>query len=894
MFTVKQQEGKKTLYLIDGSSYIYRAYHAIRGLSTRKGFPTNAVYGFANMLLKILREHNPTHLAIILDSKGPTARHEKYPDYKANRPPMPDELAVQLPRIEQLISAFHIPAIRKEGVEADDIIATLVHHYAEDVDSTVIVSSDKDLMQLVSPRVRMLDTMKDLWVGEEEVREKFGVDPEQVRYVLALAGDSSDNIPGVSGVGLKTAEKLIASYGTLEELLDRSSEVGGRAGKNLATGIDDALLSLSLVTLEKDVELDVTMADLQAQEPDADSLRDLFRELEFSRLINEIAPQVSLSREGYRMINDEIDLSDLIRQLQGIGKFAVDVETDDRDSMKANLVGISLSWEPGQAAYIPLRHSYLGVPEQMSETRVREVLGPFLADSKIGKIGQNIKYDLKVLVGSQWRLEGVVCDTMIASYLVNPSKRTHNLAEIASERLNHAMISYTDLTGKGKKQIPFNQVSVEDAAIYSCEDADVTLRVMEPLIKDLEDLEMMDLFEEVEIPLISVLADMEMTGCMLDKTILGTLSSELALKIEDLEAGIHREAGKSFNINSPRQLSQILFEDLGLPALKKTKTGYSTNSEVLLELSERHQLPSMVLEYRSFSKLKSTYSDALPLLINPGTGRIHTSFNQTATATGRLSSSDPNLQNIPVRTEIGRTIRKAFIAPEGRVLMSADYSQIELRILAHLSEDEHLLEAFRNGEDVHARTARQIFGAGQEVDPELRRRAKVVNFGIIYGMSAFGLSKELGVHPREAGQIIDDYFSVYSGVKSYIDRTLEEASQRGYVMTLLNRRRNLPELQASNPNLRQMGERMAINTPIQGTAADLIKVAMIDIHRNLGIKAPEVRMILQVHDELVFEVPEKNKVQTAAMVREAMEGVMSFKVPLVVDVGFGANWAEAH
>ena len=892
--TDKPNEGEKTLYLIDGSSYIYRAYHAIRGLSTRDGFPTNAVYGFTNMLLKILREHRPTYLAVVLDSKGPTMRHEKFPQYKANRPPMPDELAVQLPHIEQIIKEFHIPAIRKEGVEADDIIATLVHQCAEDVDNTIIISSDKDLMQLVSSRVRMLDTMKDRWVGVDEVREKFGVEPDQVRYVLALAGDRSDNIPGVSGVGIKTAGKLIASYGTLGELLDRSSEVGGSAGKNLAAGIDDALLSLSLVTLEKDLELGISLEDLRAQEPDSNSLRDLFKELEFTRLINEVAPRTSLSREGYRMIVDEDELSNLIGKLKGAGQFVIDVETDNRDAMRANLAGISLSWEPGQAVYIPLAHHYLGAPKQITEARAREILGPVLADSRIGKIGQNIKYDMKVLAGSQWQLKGIVCDTMVASYLVNPSKRTHSLAEIASERLNHTMISYTDLTGKGRKQIPFNHVSVEEAAVYSCEDADVTLRVMQPLLDDLKDMKIMDLFQEVEMPLVSVLTDMEMAGVMIDTTLLGRLSSELAVKIGDLAAGIHREAGRDFNINSPGQLSQVLFEELGLPVRKKTKTGYSTNSDVLLELSERHQLPSMVLEYRSFSKLKSTYSDALPVLVNPGTGRIHTSFNQTATATGRLSSSDPNLQNIPVRTETGRKIREAFIAPEGRVLMSADYSQIELRILAHLSEDEELLEAFRNGEDVHARTARQVFGAGEEVEPELRRRAKVVNFGIIYGMSAFGLSREMGVHPREAGQIIEDYFSVYSGVKSYIDRTLEEARQMGYVMTLLNRRRYLPELESSNPNQRQLGERMAVNTPIQGAAADLIKVAMINVHRNLGEKVSEARMILQVHDELVFEVPAGDEDRTAAVVREAMEGVMKLRVPLVVDIGFGDNWAEAH
>lgn len=883
-----------SLYLIDGSSYIYRAYHAIRGLSTRDGFPTNAVFGFANMLLKILRDHQPAYIAIVLDSKGPTFRHERYPQYKANRPPMPEDLRVQLPRIEELIDAFNIPALRKEGVEADDIIATLVKRWAGEVDGTVVVSSDKDLMQLVSGRVRMLDTMKDRWIGVQEVRERFGVDPGRVPDALALAGDTSDNVPGLPGVGPKTAGKLISTYGTLEGLIERKDEVEGKVGRNLASGVDAIRLALSLVTLDRDVDIHVTMDDLAARGPDAESLRAIFQELGFTSLIKGLASQTSLSREGYRIIDSEEELIELAGRLRTADLLAVDTETTDKDPMKARLVGISLSWEPGMAAYIPLTHSYLGAPRQIPEHRAMEILGPVLADPHIHKVGQNIKYDMKVLERSGWSLEGVRWDTMVASYLVNPSRRSHSLSEISAERLSHTMISYDDVTGKGKNRISFSEVPVEEAGIYSCEDADVTLRALKPLMDDLEKMKLLDLFRNVEMPLVHVLKEMEMTGVLLDARLLQDLSSGLSGKLRDLEEKIHMEAGSPFNIGSPKQLAHVLFEVLQLPVLKKTKTGYSTNSDVLLELSLKHHLPAMVLEYRSMAKLKSTYLDALPVLIHPETGRVHTSFNQTATATGRLSSSNPNLQNIPIRTQLGRRIRHAFIAPEGSFLLSADYSQIELRILAHLSGDAELLEAFGKGEDVHARTARQVLGAGERVEPELRRRAKVINFGIIYGMSAFGLSKELGVHPKEAAQIIDEYFGVYSGVKAYIDRTLEEARTNGYVETAMNRRRYIPELSSNNPNQRQLGERMAVNTPIQGSAADLIKVAMISIHRELAERTPEARMILQVHDELVFEVPEDHLARACEIVRAGMENAAALRVPLVVDLGTGANWADAH
>ncbi len=885
---------KKTLFLIDGSSYIYRAYHAVRGLSTKEGFPTNAIYGFTNMLLKVLREQEPDYVAMVLDSPGPTHRHEIFPDYKANRPPMPDDLRVQIPRIEDLSKAFNIATLRIDGYEADDIIATLVDRFSEDVDDIVIVSSDKDFMQLVSQGVRMLDTMKDRWIGIDDVKERFGVDPEHVPDVLALIGDSSDNVPGLTGVGPKTAGKLISRFGDLESLFEHSDEITGKVGENLSSEADTVRLSFSLVTLDREVPLDVTLDNLSMKDPDDEALRTIFSELQFTRFLKDLSPKSSLDREDYRLVLTEHDLSELVTNLDSAGAFALDVETDSRDPIIANLVGISFSWEQGQAAYIPLAHRYLGVPDQLDTDKVKEALSTVLADPKKKKIGQNIKYDLQVLSRAGWPLEGIEFDTMVASYLVNPSRRSHSLTEIAAEYFNHTMISFKDVAGSGKKQIPFYEVHLEDACEYACEDSDVTYRAADLLGAEVKNLELSDLFRDVEMPLVQVLAQMELAGILLDTGHLAGLFGEVNDKLSALEGKIHREAGRDFNINSPRQLGQILFEELGLPVIKKTKTGYSTNADVLLELSEKHQLPAMVLDYRSLAKLKSTYIDSLPGLVNPETGRIHTSFNQAATATGRLSSSDPNLQNIPVRTELGRRIREAFIAPEGSVLLCADYSQIELRVLAHLSRDERLLAAFGEDGDIHKQTAREILGASQEVEPELRRRAKVVNFGIIYGMSAFGLGKELGIHPKEAADIISSYFETYSGVKEYIDRTLAQAAETGYVTTLSMRRRYLPELGSSNPNIRQLAERMAVNTPIQGTAADLIKIAMLHIQDQLKKELPEAVMLLQVHDELVFEVPEDKTEQVTGIVRPAMEGVMELAVPLVVDIGIGRNWTEAH
>jgi len=855
------------------------------------------------MLLKILKEHEPDYIAVVFDAPGPTFRHELYPEYKANRPPMPDDLKLQIPRIDDVVKAFRIPVVRREGVEADDIIATLAERFRNDVDRVVIVSSDKDFMQLVADKVIMLDTMKDRWIGKDEVHERFSVDPPRVPDVLALMGDSSDNIPGLPGVGPKTAGKLIARFGSLENLLAHSDEVDGKIGESIPDAAEGLRTGLSLVTLHRDVDVEGEMDHFKISEPDTDALRSLFEEFQFNRLISDLTPRQALARDDYRTVLTDPELRELCEILEDSDIFALDTETDGIDPMRADLVGISFSWAEGQAAYLPLGHSYLGVQQQIPHSKALKALEPVFSNRNIGKIGQNIKFDYKVLRQAGWPLEGITCDTMVASWLEDPSRRSHGLSEIASDRLGHTMIEYKEVAGSGKKQIPFSLVPIETASTYSCEDADVTFRLAEPLLRDLGSLGLSGLYHDVEIPLVGILAGMEMTGILLDTQLLSSLSVELKADLQAIESRIHSEAGKEFNINSPKQLAQVLFTDLGLPPVKKTKTGFSTNDDVLMELSEKHQLPSMVREYRSLAKLKSTYLDALPALVHPDTGRIHTSFNQAATATGRLSSSNPNLQNIPVRTDLGKRIREAFIAPEGKTLLSADYSQIELRVLAHLSGDSSLLEAFQQGEDIHDRTARQVFStraesAGTEgaepVEPELRRRAKVINFGIIYGMSAYGLSKELGIHPGEASGMIEDYFNVYSGVKEYIDNCLLKAREDGFVTTMMGRRRNLSELGSSNPNVRQMGERMAVNTPIQGTAADLIKMAMINVQEILDRELPDTRMLLQVHDELVFEVPENDVERAKVMISESMMSVAELDVPLIVDVGVGRNWALAH
>ena len=889
-------EKKPRLFLIDGSSYIYRAFFAIPHLSNSKGFPTNAIYGFTNMLLKVVREQEPEYLAIAFDAPGPTFRHEVFGEYKANRPSMPENLRPQIPFIKEIVSALQIPILEIEGYEADDLIGSLAKKLESEGMNTVIVSGDKDLMQLITPQVVMYDPMKDKTFEIPEVKERFGVPPDKVVEVMGLCGDTSDNIPGVPGIGEKTAARLIEQFGSIEELLKNLDQVKNPTLRaSLGHYADQARLSRELAALDTQAPLAWDLEKLKPGMPDREKLHKIFKEMEFSKLLKEFAAQPTPEEKEYHLVTEKKDFQELIGNLERAGAFALDLESTSLEPMKAEIVGFSFSFKPHQAFYIPVGHTYVGAPRQLAQKEVLKALRPLLENPELKKYGQNIKYDYILLAKSGIYLRGIAGDTMIASYLLNPSKHSHSLEELAREHLDHQVITYSDVAGSGAKAIPFSQVSVEKACRYSGEDADLTLLLANLLMPKIEADGFGELFHRVELPLIEVLAWMEMEGVKLDLPLLSIMSKEFEGQLQRISQEIYDLAGEDFNINSPQQLGKILFEKLKLPGGKRTKTGYSTDVEVLTELSKEYPLPARVLEYRSLSKLKSTYVDALPQLINPATGRIHTSFNQTVTATGRLSSSDPNLQNIPIRSREGRRIREAFVPEEGSLILSADYSQVELRVLAHLSCDTSLIETFQRDEDIHAATAAEIFHVpAEQVNPEMRRLAKVINFGIIYGMSAFGLSKELAVPPSVAQAYIANYFQKYHGVRDYIDKSLELARERGYVTTLMNRRRYLPDIGSSNRSVRQFAERIAINAPIQGTAADLIKVAMINIHRRLLQEKRKTKLILQIHDELVFEVPEKELGPIKIMVKEEMEGVVKLYIPLKVDVGVGKNWAEAH
>jgi DNA polymerase I len=889
-------EKNSRVYLIDGSSYIYRAFFAIAHLTNSKGFPTNAIYVFTNMLLKILREKGAEYAAIAFDAPGPTFRHEAFGEYKANRPSMPEDLRIQVPHIKEIVSALRLPVLEKEGYEADDLIATLARKLEREGMETVIVSGDKDLMQLVSSYVTMYDPMKDKTFQVPQVKERFGVPPDKVVEVMGLMGDTSDNIPGVPGIGPKTASQLIDEFGSIENLLKNVEKVkSGKVRSSLDRYAEQARLSRELATLDSEAPLDWGVEALKLGEPDRKKLQEIFKEMEFAKLLKDFSLQTDHRDDDYRLITGRGEFDDLVRNLQKAGVFALDLESTSIEPMRAEIVGLSFSFQPHQAFYLPVGHAYPGAPGQLPREGVLRTLRPLLEDPGLKKYGQNIKYDTILLANSGVRLQGIAGDTMIASYLLNPSKHRHSLEELSREYLDRQVITYSDVAGSGARAIPFSRVPVEKACRYSGEDADLTLQLAQLLMPKIEAEGFADLFHRVELPLIEVLAAMEMNGVRLDLPLLEVMSREFERKMDRISEEIFGLAGESFNINSPQQLGKILFEKLKLPGGKRTKTGYSTDVEVLNELSRDFPLPAKVLEYRSLSKLKSTYVDALPQLVNPKTGRIHTSFNQTVTATGRLSSSDPNLQNIPIRSPEGRKIREAFIPEKGRSILSADYSQIELRILAHLSGDSLLAETFQEGRDVHAATAAEIFHVSPDrVNPEMRRLAKVINFGIIYGMSAFGLAKELGIQPAVAQAYIANYFQKYHGVRDYIDRSLEAAREMGYVTTLMNRRRYLPDIKSQNRSIRQFAERIAINAPIQGTAADLIKAAMIRIHRRLIQEGRETKLTLQIHDELVFEVPEGELQGVRALVKEEMEGVMKLSVPLKVDIGVGKNWAEAH
>ncbi|WP_303720771.1 DNA polymerase I [Malonomonas rubra] len=893
-------EQNQRVYLVDGSSYIYRAYYAIRHLSNSKGEATNAVYGFTNMLLGLVRDEKPDRLAVVFDAKGPTFRKELYPEYKANRSAMPEDLVPQVPLIKEVVRAFNMPALEQSGVEADDIIATLAKRYAEQGFDVVVVTGDKDLMQIVSERICLLDTMKSKVSRRDDVIERFGVPPEQVLEVLGLAGDTSDNIPGVPGIGEKTAAGLIQEFGSIDNLLQNIDQVKGKKRQeNLREFGEQALLSRKLADLLYDVALDASLDDLALEEPNREALTELFRKLEFHKLLQEFSapadPQQQANSENYRTVLSEDELDEMLAKLKAAGRFAFDTETTSLVAVQAELVGLSFALEVGCAWYLPVGHMYLGVPEQLPKELVLEKLRPLLEDPTIEKIGQNIKYDALVLRNAGIELAGVALDTMVLSYVIYPEAKSHGLDALAADHLNHRMIPYSEVAGTGKKQICFSEVEVEKAAVYAAEDADITWQLAEKLLPELPAGEPAKLLQEVEMPLVDVLTRMEWQGIRVDAEFLGQLSTELAEKMKSLEEEIFRLADGPFNINSPKQLGEVLFEKLGLPKGKKTKTGWSTNVEVLTSLAEEHEIAAKILEYRSLSKLKGTYTDALPKLINPHSGRVHTSFNQAVTATGRLSSSDPNLQNIPIRTAEGRRIREAFIPQDGWTLLSADYSQVELRVMAHMADVPALKESFVAGEDIHKRTASEIFNVFPEmVDAEMRRQAKTINFGVLYGMGAFSLAKDLGIGRREAQQFIDHYFERYPAVLDYLEAKKTEAREHQYVTTILGRRCAIPEINSKNGAIRSYAERNAINYPIQGSAADIIKVAMVNIDRRLREEQLQTRMLLQVHDELVFEVPPEELEQVTELVRFEMENAVPLDLPLKVDIGTGDNWAQAH
>ncbi|MEN6486772.1 MAG: DNA polymerase I [Syntrophobacteraceae bacterium] len=902
-------EPRKSFYIIDASSYIYRAFYALTRLTNSKGMPTQAVYGFAQMLLKVIRDRKPDYICVVFDAPGGNFRHQMFESYKATRQKMPEDLVVQLPYIRELVKVHGIPQMELQGYEADDLIATLTHWGLERELNVVIVSGDKDLHQLIrDPEVLQWDTQRDRVFDEAGVLERFGVTPRQMADYLALVGDSTDNVPGVKGVGEKTARELISRWGTLDGIYEHLDDIASASvRKKLAEGRDLARLSHDLVLFREDAPVGDRVEAFVPAPALKPELVALYDELDFKGLLESLRKEWGGFGEAVlpvgpahvredRIVTTPEDLAELVRGLEGVDRFSVDLETTSTDPMLAELVGVSLSWQDHRAWYIPVGHCGPNSGNQLPKTDVLRALQPFLSVRKPEKVGQNIKYEWVVFKRHGIDLQGIGFDTMVASYLLDPGAHAHGLDRIVAEHLGESKISYDDVTGRGKDRIGFAEVDVNRAACYSCEDAETTWRLAPVLSEKLcgEDLE--DLYACLELPLIEILAGMEYRGILVDASRLATLSGDFEKALESEAAKIYDLAKEEFNIQSPKQLGAILFDKLGLRVVKKTKSGPSTDVSVLEELALEHPIAEHILVYRTLSKLKGTYADALPRLIHPVTGRIHTSFNQTVTATGRLSSSDPNLQNIPIRTEEGRKIREAFTPAPGCVLLSADYSQIELRILAHYSRDARLVEAFRQDEDVHRRTAAEMFGVHPAmVTSDMRRQAKTINFGIIYGMGAFGLAQRLRIPNKAAKTAIERYFVQYSGVKRFIDETIEEARRLGCSRTLLGRKRSMPELQSRNHTMRQLGERLAINTPIQGTAADLIKKAMIDVECALKKSGLKTAMLLQVHDELVFEVPEGELEAAKRLVREEMEGVWAdLAVPLKIDLGVGNHWAAAH
>ena len=902
----------KTLVLVDGSSYLYRAFHALPSLSNSRGEPTGAVYGVASMLRKLLADHDPSHIAVVFDAKGKTFRDEMFADYKANRPPMPDELAAQIEPLHVIVRALGLPLLMVEGVEADDVIGTLATQASAAGMDTLISTGDKDMAQLVGPRVTLIDTMKDAHYDRDGVVEKFGVPPERIVDYLALIGDTSDNVPGVPGVGPKTAVKWLAEYGSLDALVQRAADIPGKAGENLRAALDHLPLSRRLVTIKCDVPLEFAPNELGRRSPDEARLRECYSRLEFKSWLAQLggrspppAPIEASPDASYVTVLDQATFDAWLTRLEGAALFAFDTETTAINVMNAELVGVSFTDRAGEGAYVPLAHVYPDAPPQLDRATVLARLKPLLEDPKCRKVGQNLKYDMSVLANYAIELRGIEFDTMLESYVLDSTASRHDMDSLALKYLGHKTVKYEDVTGKGKGQINFREVPIEQASRYAAEDADITWRlhaVLWPRIQELPVLER--LFREVEMPLVPILSRIERHGVKIDADMLRRQGGELARRLMELERDAHELAGQPFNLASPLQIQEILFDKHKLPVLKKTPKGQpSTAEEVLQELALDYPLPRVILEHRGIAKLKSTYADKLPEMINAKTGRVHTSYHQAVAATGRLSSSDPNLQNIPVRTAEGRRIRQAFVPEPGYKMLSADYSQIELRIMAHLSQDAGLLKAFASGTDVHRATAAEVFGVSAElVSDDLRRNAKAINFGLIYGMSAFGLAQQLRIERAAAQKYIDLYFARYPGVKAFMDRTREQARDRGYVETVFGRRLYLPEIKAANMARRQYAERTAINAPMQGTAADLIKLAMARVDAWIRTSGADVKMIMQVHDELVFEVADGLLAPAQDAIRRCMIEVgeaspllpTGLSLPLVVDIGMGENWDEAH
>ncbi|MBV4368815.1 DNA polymerase I [Erwinia sp. BNK-24-b] len=920
------------LILVDGSSYLYRAYHAFPPLTNSAGDPTGAMYGVLNMLRSLLLQYKPSHVAVVFDAKGKTFRDELFEHYKSHRPPMPDDLRAQIEPLHNMVRAMGLPLLAVSGVEADDVIGTLALEAGKKGIPVLISTGDKDMAQLVTPDITLINTMNNAILGPEEVVEKYGIPPSLIIDFLALMGDSSDNIPGVPGVGEKTAQALLQGLGGIKDIydnLDKVADLSFRGAKTMAAKLEQnkevAFLSYQLATIKTDVELELGCEALTVNEPAAEELLALFRRYEFKRWITdveegkwlqgkrsgaaaqpalaaqpEVQPEVTsiLATDGYVTILDEATFADWLQKLQSSTLFAFDLETDSLDTLSANIVGISFAVAPGEAAYLPVAHDYLDAPEQLDRKAVLERLKPLLEDQNLFKVGQNLKYDRGVLNNYGIELQGIKFDTMLESYALNSVAGRHDMDTLASRWLNHKTVTFEEIAGKGKKQLTFNQIALEQAAHYAAEDADVTLQLHLKMWSELEKEQgPKEVFENIEMPLVTVISRIERNGVLIDQAILAKHSQELTTRLAELETKAHELAGEPFNLSSTKQLQTILFEKQGIKPTKKTPGGApSTSEEVLAELALDYPLPKVILEHRGLSKLKSTYTDKLPLMINPLTGRVHTSYHQAVTATGRLSSTDPNLQNIPVRNEEGRRIRQAFIASKGHQILAADYSQIELRIMAHLSQDKGLLSAFSAGEDIHRATAAEVFGmALDKVTGEQRRSAKAINFGLIYGMSAFGLSRQLNIGAGEAKKYMELYFERYPGVLEYMESTRQQAAAKGYVSTLDGRRLYLPDIKASNAMRRKAAERAAINAPMQGTAADIIKRAMIAVDGWLTPQAdPDVKMIMQVHDELVFEVKTSEVEAATIKIRELMENSMQLDVPLRVDVGVGHNWDEAH